>query len=105
MGQVVALEKVASTRGENISGDKQKTFVKRIFGASQSQIKVFAVEVGHFHIADGQSISDTVSAIEGFAGVQKDVDTQSFILQHVGNQPSDGGFVFQHQNAGTRPSS
>jgi len=99
MGQVVPLEKVASTRGENISSDKQKTLVKRIFGASQGQIEVLAIDVGHFHIADGQSISDTVGPIEGFAGVQKDVDTQSFILQYVGNQPRDGGFVFQHQNA------
>src|SRR5258708_34453345 len=57
--QVIALQKVAGTRGENVSGNKKKALVERILGANQRHIKVFPIEFGHFHIANGESIGDT----------------------------------------------
>ena len=41
VGQVVALQKIARMRGENVSGDKQKTLAKWIFVAGQRLVERF----------------------------------------------------------------
>ena len=76
MGQVIALQKLASMRGEDISGDKQETLAKRILGEGQGLVQVFPVEFGHFHVADDQHIVFAGRPIERFTGVQEDIDAQ-----------------------------
>jgi len=89
MGQVITLQKIAGMRGEHVSGDEQETLSKRIFGAHQGPVEMFAIEFGHFHVADGQRVILPGRAIQRFAGVEKDVDAQSLVLEHVGNKAVD----------------
>jgi hypothetical protein len=36
---------------------------------------------------------------------RKNIYTQSRIFEHVGNEPGDRGFVFEHKNTGAGPGS
>src|ERR1700676_1995514 len=103
MRQVITLQKIASMRGENVTGYEEKSFAKRIFGADQGLIEVLAIQLGHFHVADDESVIFAGCALEGFTGIEENVDAQTFILEDVGDKARNRGLVLQHKEAGTGP--
>src|ERR1700686_5814230 len=104
MGQVITIQKMARMCSENVAGNEEKSRAKRILSGDQGLVEVLAIQFGHFHVADDESISFMSCTLESFARVEENVDPQTFILQHVGDEPRNRGFVLQHKNAGASPS-
>jgi hypothetical protein len=83
MRQVIAVQKIARVRSENVSGDEEEPIAKRILGAGESLVEMLAIELGHFHIANSQRVVFVGGAVERFAGVEEDVNAQALVLKHI----------------------
>src|ERR1700738_4359913 len=98
MRQLVAFQKFVGVRGDHVAGDKQKSFPQWIPGADQGLVEMLAIEFWHLHIANHKVVGFAFRAAESFPSVQQNVDLQSFVLQDITNQATDGGLVLDYQN-------
>ena len=60
---------------------------------------MLTVETRHFHVANDQVEGFLRGAVQGFAAVQEHFDQKIFVLQNVGDESRNRGFILDHQDA------
>ena len=101
--KLMAVQEFVRVRGDDIAGDEEKAATERISGSHKRLVKMFAVEFGHFHVADDKVVVLFGRAFEGFATIEERLDAQAFVFEHIADEPRDGRLVFDDEHACPSP--